>query len=117
MQRPVSYKSANLSVDANGSTLNMNLLYFYARSLYPKLDTLKAECIVHKSYIVCITETWLDDNVTISEICIPGFDIVRLDRNRHGGGVIIYVSSLFIYNILFTGDSSFECIITSLIKS
>jgi len=49
-----------------------------------------------------------------AEICIPVFDIVRLDRNRHGGGVIIYVSSLFTYNILFTGDSSFECITTSL---
>jgi len=69
---------------------------------------------VHKTHIVCITETWLDDNVSDSEICIPVFDIVRLDRNRHGGGVIIYVSSLFTYNILFTGDSSFECITTSL---
>ena len=94
--------------------MNINLLYFNARSLYPKLHTLKAECIVHKLHIVYITETWLDDNVTNSEICIPGFDIVRFDRNRHGGGVIIYVSSLFTYNILFTGDPSFECIITSL---
>jgi len=63
---------------------------------------------------VCVTETWLDDNVTSSEICIPGFDIVRLDRNRHGGGVIHYASSLFTYNIMFTDDSSFKCIITSL---
>ena len=39
---------------------------------------------------------------------------MRLDRNQHGGGVILYVSSLFTYNIMFTGDSSFECIITSL---
>ena len=49
-----------------------------------------------------------------NEICIPGYEIMRLDRIRHGGGVLIDVSSLFSYNILFTGDSSFECIIISL---
>ena len=105
------------SVDSNGSTLktlNISLLYFNARSLYPKLDALKAECIVHKPHIVCITESWLDTDVMSNEICIPGYEIMRLDRNRHGGGVLIYVSSLFSYNILFTGDSSFECIIISL---
>lgn len=44
----------------------------------------------------------------------PEFDVVRLDRNRHGGGVIIYFRSTFMCNLLFMGDVDFECIVVSL---
>ena len=93
---------------------NVTILYYNARSLYPKLDQLKVECLVHNPHVVCITETWLDSTITDSELYIPEFDIVRLDRNRHGGGVIIYFRSTFICNPLFMGDVNFECIVVSL---
>ena len=80
---------------------NITILYYNARSLYPKLDQLKVECLVHNPHVVCITETWLDSTIMDSELYIPDFDIVRLDRNRHGGGVIIYFRSTFICNLLF----------------
>ena len=93
---------------------NVTILYYNARSLYPKLDQLKVECLVHNPHVVCITETWLDSTIMDSELYIPDFDIVRLDRNRHGGGVIIYFRSTFICNLLFMGDVNFECIVVSL---
>ena len=37
--------------------------------------------------------------------------ITRLDRNRHGGGVALYVGHNLPHNIIFIGSSNFECII------
>ena len=37
-----------------------------------------------------------------SEICIPDYELTRLDRDRHGGGVIVYVAD----HLPFTGISS-----------
>ncbi len=69
--------------------------FFFHTCLLPKL---KAECLVSKPHIVCITESWLDSNITDNELCIDGYSITRLDRNRHGKGVALYVS--FIYPII-----------------
>ena len=38
-----------------------------------------------------INETHLDETVNDFELEIPGFVIYRNDRNRHGGGVALYV--------------------------
>ena len=72
-----------------GSTLN--ILYYNARSLIPKLDELRLECVNRQPDIVCIVETWLDDTVSGNELLLPDYQIYRYDRNRHGGGVAIYV--------------------------
>ena len=45
-----------------------------------------------------INETRLDDSILDSEIKISGYDIIRRDRNRNGGGVAMYIRS----NISFT---------------
>ena len=46
--------------------------------------------------ILSINETRLDDSVSDNEVYIPGYDIIRRDREhngRFGGGVCIYVRS------------------------
>ena len=80
----------------------------------PKTDTLNAECLLHNPHVVCITETWLDNCISDNEISVPNYKIIRLDRSRHGGGVAIYVDSMFTYSILFTANPDFECVIASL---
>ena len=71
---------------------NLNILYYNAaRSLIPKLDELRLECVNRQPDIVCIVETWLDDTVSDNELLLPDYQIYRYDRNRHGGGVAIYV--------------------------
>ena len=99
-------RSPNSSVKA----VNLSLLYYNATSLFPKLDHLKAECSLLNPDIICITEIWLDDSITDNELRIPGFNLVRLDRNHHGGEVAIYIKSLFLYKIIFSGNL-LECII------
>ena len=65
------------------------------RSLLPKIDNLRSICALYSPDIVCIVETWLDDTILDSEIAIQGYHLCRLDRSRHGGGVLIYVRCMF----------------------
>ena len=69
---------------------NINVLYFNARSLAPKIDELQLICATCKPDIVCVVETWLDSEVVDVEIAIPNFSITRLDRSRHGGRIAFY---------------------------
>ena len=59
--------------------------------------------------IISINETKLDDTIKSCEVHIPGYEFIRLDRNRHGGGVgfniktsinFIGCSNLNVYPIL-----------------
>ena len=72
---------------------NLNFLYLNARSLLPKIDELRVICGTIKPDVVCIVETWLDGDVTDSEITITDYNINvrRLDRNRRGGGLAFYI--------------------------
>ena len=86
------------------------MLYFNVRSLIPKIDNLRILCSLFSPHVICVVESWLDSDIVDSEISIQGYSIIRLDRSRHGGGILIYVSSLFSYSILFKGSIDFECI-------
>ena len=49
------------------------------------------------SVLVC-TESKLDQNIPTNLIPIPGFhEPIRRDRNRHGGGCLIYVANTFTF--------------------
>ena len=41
--------------------------------------------------MIGISEYKLDETVLNGEINIPGYNILRSDRNRHGGGVLCYI--------------------------
>ena len=41
----------------------------------------------------------LDLLVANQEIKINGYDVVRKDRNRHGGGVVIYIRNSINYTV------------------
>ena len=47
--------------------------------------------------IICINETRLNNSIDNNVVKIPGYDILRRDRNRHGGGVAIYIRDSFLY--------------------
>ena len=49
--------------------------------------------------ILAINETRLNDIVSDDEVDIRGYNIIRQDRNRNGGGVCIYIRTNIIYAI------------------
>jgi len=68
----------------------------------------------HRPDVICITESWLCLDILDSEISIPGFQTMRLDRNRHGGGVLMYVSDKYIVKRL-PSHASLELLTVTLI--
>ena len=73
--------------------LFLKFFSFNARSLLPKLDELSAICSLYSPDIVCIVETWRSPDICDSELSLPNFQSFRLDRSRHGGGILVYVKS------------------------
>jgi len=92
-------------------------MYFNCRSLLPKIDELAALCSANKPDVVCLVETWLCMDILDTEISIPNYSIIRLDRNRHGGGVALYIRNCVSYNTVLYGSTGLEVIVVSLSKS
>ena len=66
-------------------------MYCNARSVLANFDELSVLCNMFNYHIVCIVESWLCDSILNSEFFLPGYTIFRRDRDRHGGGVLIFV--------------------------
>ena len=84
--------------------------------MLPKIDELVATCSASHPDIVCLVETWLVD-ILNSEVFIPNYSVVRVDRNRCGGGVLVYVHSSITYNVLLCGHANLELIVVSLLRN
>lgn len=70
---------------------NINSLYAYNDD--QKLGELELLAQHSHADIIALTETWLDDTVPNQLLSLNGFQApIRKDRNRHGGGVLIYCS-------------------------
>lgn len=71
---------------------NIRLIHNNVCSILPKLDIIFNELSEYD--IIAITESHLDESVVDTDIELDGFQPpVRLDRNRHGGGVMLYVKN------------------------
>ena len=76
------------------------------KSLLSKIDELREITRKTRATVIGITESKLDGSVLDGEINIDGYELVRSDRNRHGGGVACYIHSDISFNI--RGDFSSE---------
>jgi len=77
--------------DGNYQPNYLNILYYNARSLLPKMDELRVLVDMQQPHIVSIVETWLSSEVSDNEIFLQGYQVLRLDRNRHGGGILMFI--------------------------
>jgi hypothetical protein len=74
-------QSLQASYGGNGPTQPVN----------SKLDEIQSRlCNELKFDIICLTETWLKENVEDEVVKINGYSIERKDRPSRGGGVAIY---------------------------
>ena len=55
--------------------------------------------------VIALTETHIDNSVDSSLIEIEGYHLFRKDRNRAGGGVVLYVRSSLNPKLLFNTDT------------
>ena len=88
------------------STHNINIGYVNVRSILAqvndpsdltkkvcKFELLKNHVLYYEYDIFGVSETWLDDSVSSSELLIPGYlPPIRRDISRHQGGSLVYIS-------------------------
>ena len=76
----------------------LHCIHLNVRSLLPKIH--EPRHIVQKTSasMIGITESWLDSTISDSENNIPGYIVVRQDRNREGGGVCIFIKEDLAFN-------------------
>ena len=81
------------------STKNgLRFLHVNCRSFSPKKDEIMWLTQSSNIDILCLTETWLNQNILSAELEFPGYTILRKDRiNRTGGGVAIYIKNTLCY--------------------
>ena len=63
------------------------LIIYYNKFLEVKIIALKT-----KAAVIGMSESKLDETVLNVLINITGYNILRSDRNRHGGGVLCYIN-------------------------
>ena len=79
-------------------------------SIRNKFDIMKP-MLMHDLDIFMVTETKLDDSFPVSQFNVEGFSTpFRLDRNKNGGGIILYIRSYIIASKLtsFTFPNDIE---------
>ena len=69
------------------------LLVSNTRSLASKISELQCVPTQNSADIVCITETWLTDNIINDAVSLSGYNLFRKDRRSRGGGIAVYISS------------------------
>lgn len=74
------------------ASLNIN-------SLTRHIDELRILLVDNSLDVLSLNETKLDNSIEDSEIHIPGYEIIRRDRNRHGGGVCFYVQTSLNFSV------------------
>ena len=75
------------------SNRGLHLIHLNINSLLPKIDELRDIAKRTKAAVIGISESKLDSTVLDPEIYIDNYEILRFDRNWHGGGVACYIRS------------------------
>ena len=89
---------------------NWRSMIINCRSLRRKVAALQATVYYIQPDCILGCESWLDSNVSSSEIFPPAYDVIRKDRNCEGGGVFIATKKDYITSQLSEGDSESEAI-------
>ena len=103
------------------STRGLKIAHLNIRSLRNKTDALRLEGIDNKTIdILTLSETWLSDSISDTEIELPGFACVRLDRTgvkKGYGGVAIYIREGLSFRLRDDIDTGgHECLWIELIR-
>ena len=69
----------------------LHFLHANTRSLLPKVPEISLLLSRTNASVFAASETWIDPTIGDGEIAIPGFNVVRRDRDRSGVGVALYI--------------------------
>jgi len=92
---------------------NIKCVYFNARSIVNKLSELELLIREENIDVLGISETWLLEEISDSEMDFSGYSLLRRDRNdlvkERGGGVLLYIKNELNPSLIpELGDSGFK---------
>ena len=64
----------------------------------PKIDEVRHIANKINASIIGISETKLDETILSSELEVDGYDLLRPDQSRRGGGAASYIKSSIVYS-------------------
>ena len=79
---------------------NFNIAHYNINSItaFGRLDQLSDICATLKLDVLILTESKLDHTIPSSVMTLPGYhEPLRRDRNRNGGGVLVYIAQNLIF--------------------
>ena len=92
----------------------LTLYYCNCRSLLPKMDDLRILVNSVNPDLLALTETWLASDIMEIEVRLEGYRMFRRDRDRHGGGVAIYVSDcISVASVSYCDNLEFMSVVLS----
>ena len=100
-------QSINIDI-SNGSPINVDnfkIVHYNINSLLApdRLEQLTDVCRTLKIDVLILSESKLDETIPSNLIAIPGFhEPIRHDRNRHGGGVVMYIAEHLILCVVIS---------------
>ena len=96
----------NRQLKQSPPTKTISILYTDYRSRLPKLDYLRLLASAQNPHIIAVTETWPDSTISDKELMVPGYQITRGDRDRHGGGIALYVQDHLRFDVTLSHSSA-----------
>jgi len=91
----------------------LKILSLNARHLLLKMKSLQLLAQAEDLDVICIVESWLNAEILDAEISLCGYQCYRCDRNRHGGGVVVYIRDC-IATTTIVDNTELELLILSL---
>ena len=77
----------------------LHMIHLNINSVLSKIDELRVTAKKLKAAVIGVTESKLDATVLDGEVNIDGYEVIRSDRNRHGGGVACNVRNDISFNV------------------
>ena len=78
----------------------LKFVHLNIRSLLRNIDEIKLFLQCNEVHILALNETFLDESIFDSEVNIDNFHLLRKDRNRHGGGVAVYIHNSLSFEVI-----------------
>ena len=84
----------------------LKICHLNAQSLKPKLDEFRYFFEGSNVDIVCISETWFDENNKDFVYGVNGYNLFKCDRKSYAGGVAMYIKSGIEAKVIFKNQES-----------
>jgi len=77
------------------------------------MDHLRTIAASSSPPVIALCENWFDEYVQDTVLFIPNYHLVHRDRNRHGGGLLLFISD-DIHSTCLLRHASFELLAVEL---